>query len=113
MRTFTFVALNFRGTVGPSAFPAAYTANVPDDFRICWLTRKLAAMSTSTMRSTPWPSVAARILAAVSTQLPDLGGAFVAALAVISGGAGLLVERWLFFAEAVHAVSLYYGTDAA
>ena len=53
------------------------------------------------------------VLAAFATQLPDLAGALVAAVAVISAGAGLLVERWLFFAEAVHTVSLYYGTDAA
>ena len=53
------------------------------------------------------------VLAAGATQLPDLAAAFVAAIAVISAGAGLLVERWLFFAEAVHTISLYYGTDAA
>jgi DMSO reductase anchor subunit len=27
--------------------------------------------------------------------------------------AGLLVERWLFFAEAEHVVMLYYGADVA
>jgi sulfite dehydrogenase (quinone) subunit SoeC len=41
------------------------------------------------------------------------GGAVAAALAVLSGGLGLVVERWLFFAEAKHTVSLYYGADAA
>ena len=30
-------------------------------------------------------------------------------LAVISGAIGIFVERWLFFAEAVHVVTLYYG----
>ncbi|NKB49466.1 MAG: dimethyl sulfoxide reductase anchor subunit [Alphaproteobacteria bacterium] len=53
------------------------------------------------------------VLAVVATQLPDVTAALVALLAVISAGAGLLVERWLFFAEAVHTISLYYGTDAA
>lgn len=53
------------------------------------------------------------ILAALATQLPDVAAALVALIAVVSAGAGLLVERWLFFAEAVHTVSLYYGTDAA
>ena len=53
------------------------------------------------------------VLAAAATQLPDMAGAFVGLAAVISAGAGLLVERWLFLAEAVHAVSLYYGADAA
>ncbi len=37
----------------------------------------------------------------------------VAVLAVISMAAGLFVERWLFFAEAHHVVSLYYGSDRA
>ena len=32
-----------------------------------------------------------------------------AALAVLSHLAGVLVQRWLFFAEAKHVVSLYYG----
>ena len=26
---------------------------------------------------------------------------------------GLLIERWLFFAEAKHAVTLYYGAQPA
>ena len=26
---------------------------------------------------------------------------------------GLLIERWLFFAEAEHVSMLYYGTDVA
>jgi len=32
---------------------------------------------------------------------------------VVSAGTGVLVERWLFFAEAQHTVSLYYGAQAA
>ncbi len=32
-------------------------------------------------------------------------------LALISAGGGLVVERWLFFAEAKHAVTLYYGNS--
>jgi DMSO reductase anchor subunit len=40
-------------------------------------------------------------------------GIVAAGLAVASGGLGLLVERWLFFAEAKHTVTLYYGADAA
>ncbi len=36
-----------------------------------------------------------------------------AALAVASAALGLVVERWLFFAEAKHTVTLYYGADAA
>jgi DMSO reductase anchor subunit len=36
-----------------------------------------------------------------------------AALAVASAALGLVVERWLFFAEAKHTVTLYYGAQAA
>jgi DMSO reductase anchor subunit len=36
-----------------------------------------------------------------------------AALAVASAALGLVVERWLFFAEAKHTVTLYYGAEAA
>ena len=34
---------------------------------------------------------------------------FVLALAMITGLLGIIVERWLFFAEARHLVTLYYG----
>ena len=43
-------------------------------------------------------------------------GLFFSALAVgaaLSGMGGVLVERWLFFAEAKHSVTLYYGAEAA
>ena len=33
--------------------------------------------------------------------------------AALSMGAGLLVERWLFFAEAQHVATLYYGAERA
>ncbi|HEY1796325.1 MAG TPA: DmsC/YnfH family molybdoenzyme membrane anchor subunit [Stellaceae bacterium] len=39
-------------------------------------------------------------------------GVVAAFIAVISAGLGLVVERWLFFAEARHSVTLYYGADA-
>lgn len=40
-----------------------------------------------------------------------LGWTLFAALAVLSAALGLVVERWLFFAEAKHTVVLYYGTE--
>ena len=40
---------------------------------------------------------------------PALAATFAAA---ILGTAGVFVERWLFFAEARHAVTLYYGQAA-
>jgi len=39
-------------------------------------------------------------------------GALAAGLAVASAAIGLVVERWLFFAEAKHTVMLYYGAAA-
>jgi len=36
-----------------------------------------------------------------------------ALLAVLAMAAGLLIERWLFFAEAEHVSMLYYGADTA
>lgn len=44
------------------------------------------------------------------------GGALAAVfavLAVISAGVGVVTERWLFFAEAKHVVTLFYGAKAA
>lgn len=40
-------------------------------------------------------------------------GAFAAALAVLVAAAGVLTERWLFFAEAKHVVTLFYGVSRA
>lgn len=37
-----------------------------------------------------------------------IAAGFFAILAVVVASAGILVERWLFFAEAKHVVSLYY-----
>jgi DMSO reductase anchor subunit len=45
-----------------------------------------------------------------------IGGAFAALFAVaavISAAVGVLTERWLFFAEAKHVVTLFYGAKAA
>jgi sulfite dehydrogenase (quinone) subunit SoeC len=38
---------------------------------------------------------------------------FATALATLSMAAGLVTERWLFFAEAEHVAMLYYGAEAA
>jgi DMSO reductase anchor subunit len=39
----------------------------------------------------------------------DVLTAFVASVAVLSALIGLFVERWLFFAEATHVSTIYYG----
>jgi hypothetical protein len=36
-----------------------------------------------------------------------------ATLALVSAAAGIFIERWLFFAEEQHVVTLYYGAKAA
>lgn len=43
--------------------------------------------------------------------LSPMAGIAVAFLAAISAMAGVFVERWLFFAQARHAVTLYYGAS--
>ena len=45
--------------------------------------------------------------------LPPLGAGLAALIAALSGTVGVLIERWLFFAEARHTVTLYYGAEAA
>ncbi len=40
-------------------------------------------------------------------------GLVLAVVAVIAVGIGVTVERWLFFAEAQHVVTLYYGAETA
>lgn len=48
------------------------------------------------------------LLALVALFLSAAGAAVLLGLAVLAFGAGVLVERWLFFAEAKHAVMNYY-----
>ncbi len=57
------------------------------------------------------------VLPAILTLLLLVSGGmlalFVAILAVLCAAIGIVVERWLFFAEAEHVSMLYYGRDAA
>jgi DMSO reductase anchor subunit len=48
----------------------------------------------------------------VALILWGVPGTVAAGLALASAAFGLVVERWLFFAEAKHTVTLYYGADA-
>ena len=57
------------------------------------------------------------VVPALSTLLtlfvaPALATA-LATVAVAAAAAGVVTERWLFFAEAEHVVTLYYGAEAA
>jgi DMSO reductase anchor subunit len=51
----------------------------------------------------------ALLLAAAAIAGPPLAVAAFLVIAVLAHLAGMLAERWLFFAEARHAVSNYYG----
>ncbi|BCM17105.1 dimethyl sulfoxide reductase anchor subunit family protein [Mesorhizobium sp. J8] len=53
--------------------------------------------------------IAPAVLLAVAFFLPWPLGAIASVLAAVAQSAGMLVERWLFFAEAKHTVTLYYG----
>ena len=52
------------------------------------------------------------ILVALQLVLPGSWGAVAALLAAPFASAGIVVERWLFFAEAEHKTMLYYGATA-
>ena len=49
------------------------------------------------------------LLLAATFALPWPFSAVLSVLAAIAQLSGMLVERWLFFAEAKHTVMLYYG----
>lgn len=51
---------------------------------------------------------------ALIVGLESGGGPAIAAavIAAVSGHLGIVVERWLFFAEATHTVTLYYGAES-
>jgi DMSO reductase anchor subunit len=53
--------------------------------------------------------VPALLLIAVLVAGQGLVATIASAIAVVAFVAGILVERWLFFAEARHAVMNYYG----
>ena len=61
--------------------------------------------------------IAAFVLPALLCLIALIGSgtvaAIAAALAVLSAAVGLVTERWLFFAEAKHTVTLYYGAEVA
>ncbi len=53
------------------------------------------------------------LLALLSLLLAPGAALLWMAIATLAMSAGLLVERWLFFAEAQHVVTLYYGAERA
>jgi DMSO reductase anchor subunit len=69
---------------------------------------KLRRLSAMTLFAVP---IAAGIL--LLLNLPNFIQIALAALAVLSAAVGVLIERWLFFAEAEHVVVLYYRGGTA
>jgi DMSO reductase anchor subunit len=53
------------------------------------------------------------LLTLIAAFAPSRTSTIAAILAAISAALGLVIERWLFFAEAKHTVTLYYGAAAA
>ena len=51
------------------------------------------------------------ILIVIQAASPAPLGSAAAALAAASVSFGVVIERWLFFAEAQHKVMLYYGAE--
>ena len=60
-----------------------------------------------------WAIPAALTFAAIAIALPQLLDTLVLAAAAGSALVGILIERWLFFAEATHTVALYYRAPTA
>ena len=57
--------------------------------------------------------VAPALLTAASLPVPSTGALIIAGFAVACTIVGILTERWLFFAEAQHVVTLFYGAARA
>lgn len=55
--------------------------------------------------------IAPLILVVITTQAGSLAGSFMMIVATLLVLLGCATERWLFFAEAKHSVTLYYGAD--
>jgi DMSO reductase anchor subunit len=53
------------------------------------------------------------ILVSIVTIVAPLLAIFLSIIALLLSGAAAVIERWLFFAEAQHVVSLYYGAERA
>ena len=61
-----------------------------------------------------WPGLALALFCIMlSLALSPLAATLLTGVATVAVALGVVVERWLFFAEAQHVVSLYYGADKA
>lgn len=71
--------------------------------------RKHAARLRQVCQATAFALPAACL--ALSLAAPPLAALLLSGVAAVAQLGGFLVERWLFFAEAEHVVTLYYGLD--
>lgn len=53
------------------------------------------------------------LLLLIGAVMPNVITTIAASVAALAAIGGVLAERWLFFAEARHTVTLYYGTAEA
>lgn len=61
-----------------------------------------------------WCGFVVPIALTLASFIPSaIVGGVAALLAVAATAVGIVLKRWLFFAEAEHVVCLYYGADRA
>lgn len=71
--------------------------------------RKLRRVAALTLFAAPAALLALMLFLAAGHPGLALSWALIA---IVSAGVGVLIERWLFFAEATHVAMLYYGRAA-
>ena len=86
-----------------------------DNYLLTEMGYRIARKHATRLRDVVWAAAFVLPLGCVFVALLAGGVSAIvfAALATLSTGVGLAIERWLFFAEAKHVVTLYYGERAA
>ena len=74
---------------------------------------RLRAITVAAGFGAPLALLLVTLLLQLTSTMPGWAGALLGLLAALLASAGVLIERWLFFAEARHTVTLYYGATAA
>lgn len=104
------------GAVGLSGRAASVHALEGPSSSETWLQHEMAYRiarkhALKLRRITAMLALVALIAAVPGLLLGGIGGALLLTLAALAGLGAVLVERWLFFAEARHKVTLYFGAD--
>lgn len=100
------------GTVRPLDPPHTETNYLLHEFGFR-VARRHAMRLRGLARLLGWAVPTTLTVAAGALALPQLLGVVVFSIAAGSALAGILVERWLFFAEATHTTALYYRAPSA